>query len=108
MEEKQEKTWAMVCHLLGLVGFLGPLIIWLIKKEESAAVNENGKESLNFQLSILIYLVGAFILAAVTFGLGGILVPAIWVFDIVMIIVAAVKTNNGEKFKYPLCIRLIK
>ena len=55
MPQKNDNALAMACHLLGLVGLLGPLIIWLIKKDESPAVDKNGKESLNFQLSITIY-----------------------------------------------------
>ncbi len=113
MEAKQEKTLAMLCHLGALAGFIipfgniiAPLVIWLIKKDESALVNENGKESLNFQISITIYAIAAFILTFLVIGV--ILLPALGVFSLVMIIVASVKTNKGEKFTYPLSIKLIK
>jgi hypothetical protein len=106
MDQKNENNMAMACHLLGLVGFLGPLILWLIKNGESPAVDKHGKESLNFQLSILIYLAGAWISSFILIGF--ILFPAVTIFDYVMIIIAAVKTSKGEDFKYPLCIRFVK
>jgi len=106
MSQNEDRTMAMICHLLGLVGFLGPLIIWLIKKDESPVVNQHGKEALNFQLSILIYSMVAGLLTVILIGM--VLLPAIGIFGLVMVIVAAVKANKGEDFKYPLCIRLIK
>lgn len=108
MEVKQERTFAMLCHLLGFFSFLGPLIIWLIKKDESALIDKNGKEALNFQISIAIYVVGLTVLAGVTFGLAGILIPAVFIFNYVMLTIATIKTNGGKDYQYPLCIRLIK
>ncbi|MFH0790822.1 MAG: DUF4870 domain-containing protein [Candidatus Omnitrophota bacterium] len=106
MEQENNRGLAMACHLLGLAGFLGPLIIWLIKKDTSPLVNIHGKESLNFQLSILIYSLIAWVSALILIGF--LLMPAVAIFNIVMVIIAAVKTNKGEDFRYPLCIRLIK
>ncbi|MCK9614022.1 MAG: DUF4870 domain-containing protein [Candidatus Omnitrophica bacterium] len=105
-QNKQENNLAMACHLLGLIGFLGPLILWLVKNGESAAVDKNGKESLNFQISIIIYLIGAWLSAFMLIGF--FLFPAVIIFNYVMVIIAAVKTSKGEDFKYPLCIRFIK
>ncbi|UCC67130.1 MAG: DUF4870 domain-containing protein, partial [Armatimonadota bacterium] len=84
--KQDERTMGMLCHLAGLVGFLGPLVVWLLKKDESELVNDQGKESLNFQLSILIYLVGSLVLMVpLTLILIGPLLPfAVWAFDIVM------------------------
>lgn len=106
MGQNDNKNLAMACHLLGLLGFLGPLVIWLIKKDESATVNQHGKEALNFQISILIYSVGAWVSAFILIGF--LLMPAVAIFNLVMIIIAAIKASNGEDFKYPLCLRLIK
>ncbi|MBU1121203.1 MAG: DUF4870 domain-containing protein [Candidatus Omnitrophota bacterium] len=106
MEQKKDNTLAMACHLLGLVGILGPLIIWLIKKDESPAVDKNGKESLNFQISITIYSFIAWITAFIAVGF--ILFPAVIIFNYVMVIIATVKVNKGADFRYPLCIRFIK
>jgi len=106
MDQKSENNMAMACHLLGLAGALGPLIIWLIKNAESPAVNKHGKESLNFQLSILVYAFGAWLSSFILIGF--VLFPAVIIFDYVMIIVAAVKTSKGEDFQYPLAIKFIK
>jgi hypothetical protein len=106
MEQKNENNMAMACHLLGLTGVLGPLIIWLIKNAESPAVDKHGKESLNFQLSILVYAFGAWLSSFILIGF--VLFPAVIIFDYVMVIIAAVKTSKGEDFKYPLAIKFIK
>ena len=113
-DEKQEKMWGMLCHLGALAGFLvpfgniiAPLIIWLTKKEESAFVDDQGKESLNFQISMTIYFAVAFVLSFVVIGL--VIMPALGIFQLVMVIMAGVKANNGEKFRYPLvAFRFIK
>lgn len=105
---KDEKTMAMLAHLLGLLSVLGPLIIWLIKKDESKFVDDQGKESLNFQITALFVWVGLFILAAVTCGAGGLLFPVFLVLVLVFCIMAALKANEGVAYRYPICIRLIK
>ncbi|MBN1253686.1 MAG: DUF4870 domain-containing protein [Deltaproteobacteria bacterium] len=115
MDEKEARTWAMLCHLGGLgvyvvptIGhLLAPLIIWLIKKDESPLVDDQGKESLNFQITITIYAVIAALLIPL-FGLGAVFLIALGIFDLIIIIIAAVKANDGEKYRYPLCIRFIK
>jgi len=112
MEEAQERTWAMGAHLAALAGFIipfgniiGPLIIWLVKKDESPFVDDQAKESLNFQISIIIYCIIAAILIILVIGI--FLLVLIAILDIVFIIIAAVKANSGEKFHYPLTIRLV-
>ncbi len=102
-----ERTMGMLCHLLGIfAGFLGPLIIWLIKKEESRFVNDQGKEALNFQITVLI----AFFCAGVTMciGVGLVLVPAVGIANLVFCILAAIESNKGVRYRYPLNIRFIK
>jgi len=113
MTESQERTWGMLCHLSALAGFIipfgniiGPLVIWLIKKDESPFVDDQGKESLNFQISITIYCLIAAVLILVIIGI--FLLIGLGIFAIVMIIIAAVKANNGEKFRYPLTIRFVR
>ena len=112
MQESQERTWGMLCHLSALAMFLipfgniiGPLVIWLIKKDESSFVDDQGKESLNFQLSITIYALISAILILVIIGI--FLLIGLGILTLVLIIVAAVKSNSGEKFRYPLTIRFI-
>lgn len=108
-----EKTFGMLAHLAALAGFIipfgniiGPLVIWLIKKDQSAWVDEQGKESLNFQISVSIYAIIAGILTIIVIGI--FLLIAVGIFSLVMIIIATVKVNNLEDFKYPLSIRLLK
>lgn len=110
----------MIVHLSGLTGYLcngfgsviAPLVIWLWKKDEVPIVDEHGKESLNFNISVMIYgmiLVG---ITFATFGFALILTgPAFFIlaaFHLVCVIVATVRANRGEPFQYPLTIRFIK
>lgn len=125
--EEQYNTWGVFCHLAALVMFLGiplgnilgPLVVWLIKKEESSFVAEQGREAMNFQISMTIY--GLALMLISMFGVLGILSPVNFLFfgvfslvfivavlDLVLVIIAAVKTGNGEYYKYPLTIRFIK
>jgi len=113
MDETQERTWGMLSHLAALAGFIiplgniiGPLVIWLIKKDESPFVDDQGKESLNFQISITIYCIVAALLILIVIGI--FLLIGLGILAIVLIIVAAVKANSGEKYRYPLSIKFIK
>lgn len=109
-----ERMFAMLCHLAALAGYVlpgvgsivGPLVVWMMKREQYPLVDDQGKEALNFQISMMIYaaICGVLILAVI----GIVLLPLLLVFNIVMIIIAAVKANNGERYRYPLTIRLIK
>ena len=115
----EERLWALACHLTGLSilfgvpGFVGPLVIWLIKKEQMPLVNDQGKESLNFQLSLLIYSLAAWVPVLTIVGL--VLIPlsllitiAVTVFGIVMCIIAGLRAQQGEYYRYPFTLRLIK
>ncbi len=107
MDEKQEKMWAMLCHIGAIVlGFIAPLVIWLVKKDESPLVNDQGKEALNFQITMTIAFIVAGMLMAVFIGL--ILMPVLAVFNLTMLIIAGIKANEGTKYRYPVNIRFIK
>jgi uncharacterized Tic20 family protein len=113
MEEAQEKTWGMLCHLSALSGFIipfgniiGPLICWLVKKDESEYVDKQGKESLNFQISVTIYALVAAVLVLIVIGI--ILLIAIGIAVLILVIVASIKASNREEFSYPLTIRFIQ
>lgn len=110
---KDERTWGMLCHLLALSGFIipfgsiiGPLIIWLIKKDEMNFVDDQGKESINFQLTMLI----AFIVSAILMlvAIGFLLMVILAIFDVVVIIIASIKANDGIRYRYPYAIRFLK
>ena len=104
---KDDKTMAMLCHLLGLLtSFIGPLIIWLIKKDQSAYVDQQGKEALNFQITIVI----AWFVAALSTAIciGAVLLPVVFIADLVLSIMACVAANKGEPYRYPVSLRLVK
>jgi len=101
------RMMGMLCHLLGLFTcFIGPLIIWLIKKDEDPFVDNQGKEALNFQITVGIAFVVSGLLALVCVGL--FLGAAVGVADLVFCIVAAAKANSGQAYRYPVSIRFIR
>ncbi|MEM9656453.1 MAG: DUF4870 domain-containing protein, partial [Actinomycetota bacterium] len=98
-----DRTMALLCHVLGLfTGFIGPLIVWLIKKDQSRFVDHHGRQALNFQISMFILWMITFVLIFVLIGL--LLIPVLLVWGIVMPIIAAVAANKGEEYRYPLTI----
>lgn len=109
-----ERLWGMLCHLLALSGFigiplgfvLGPLVAWLIKKDQYPFVNDQGKESINFQISMLIYGIISGVLIFVVIGIP--LLIAVAVVDIIYVIVASIAANDGRAYRYPLTIRFLK
>lgn len=113
--ESDEKTMGMLSHILGIVtGFVGPLIIWMIKKDESPFVNDQGKEALNFQITLAVGYVAAGILhlfamvfvaplACVT----SLLFMALGVASIVFSILGGLEANKGNAYRYPFALRLI-
>jgi uncharacterized Tic20 family protein len=111
---KDARMWAMFCHLAGLAGLIiplagnvvGPLIIWQIKKDDFPFVDEQGKEAVNFQISMTIYAFISLVLSIICIGC--FLLPAVVVVDFVFLLIAVVKANNGYHYRYPLCIRFIK
>ncbi|CAM3946989.1 MULTISPECIES: DUF4870 domain-containing protein [Pseudoalteromonas] len=110
---KDERMWAMLCHLSALAGFvvplgaiLGPLVVWLIKKEEMPLVAEHGRKSLNFQITMLIAYILCFILMFAVIGV--ILLPIVAIFSFIMVVIGAIKTNDGKPFSYPFSLNLIK
>ena len=116
-----DNSLAVVMHLLGFSWFvfpfygniLGPLVLWLIKRGDSSYLDRVGREVLNFQISFSIYIsatlaVGTVLLIFLVGILFYLLAAAIWVAWIVLMIVGAVKTSNGEEYKYPFIIRLLQ
>jgi hypothetical protein len=109
-----ERQWALLAHLSGLVAsalgglaFLGPLIVWLIKKDQSAFVADQAKEALNFQIAVTIALFVSIAIGAAT-CVGFLLIPIIGIGSLVFAIIAAIEANKGVAYRYPYTIRLIK
>ena len=108
------RTWTVLCHASALVGFfvpwaghiLGPLIVWLAKRGDSPEIDEHGKESLNFQISMLIYNLIAGVLCLVLIGF--VILGILHVLNLVLVIVASIQASEGKLYRYPITIRLIK
>ncbi len=113
---KDERTWAMLAHVsafaiyfTGIGHIVGPLIVWLVKRDGNPFVDDQGKESLNFQISWSIYMIANFVLFLTVIG-AIIAIPVFFilpVFHVVCMIIAAIKANDGVAFRYPLCIRFL-
>lgn len=102
-----EKSMGMLCHLLSIFfGFLAPLIIYLVKKDDSRYVAEHAKESLNFQLTLMIAYVISFFLVFLLIGI--VLFVILHIFRLVVCIIATIKANEGKMYRYPFTLRLVK
>ena len=107
------RTWCVLAHATALVGFLvpfaghvvGPLIVWLAKRQDSPEIDAHGKESINFQLSMLIWNAIAGILCLVLIGIPMLLL--LHVLNVIFVIVATIQASEGKLYRYPLAIRLI-
>ena len=104
---QDSKNMGMLCHLLGLfTSFVGPLILWLVKKDEDTFVDDQGKEALNFQITVILASIASAILTF--FCIGFLIAIAVAVSNIVFCILACVAASKGEKYRYPVSLRLIK
>jgi uncharacterized protein len=107
------RTWCVLAHATALAGFfvpwaghiVGPLVVWLAKRADSPEIDAHGKESINFQLSMLIYNVIAGILCLVLVGFFILLL--LHILNVVFVIVASIQASEGKLYRYPLTIRLI-
>ena len=120
----EEKQWAMFAHLSALLGglltgaiggwgcFLGPLIIWLVKKDTMPFVNDQAKEALNFNITVAAIFLVLWILTIMTLGIGLLLTFPLMVIvgiaALVLIVMAGIKANDGVAYRYPFAFRLIK
>jgi len=121
----EEKQWAMFAHLSALLGglvtagwggsigfFIGPLVIWLMKKDTMPFVNDQAKEALNFAITVSIAFLALLVLTFLSLGIGAVLtIPLMMLIGIaalVLIIIAATKANQGIAYRYPFALRLVK
>ena len=110
---RDENMWAMFCHLSTFTillipsfgNIIAPLIIWLIKKDEFPFVNDQGKEALNFQITMTIFFIAAAIFSLFVIGIP--ILIALFFFVPIVTIIAAIKANEGQMYRYPLTIRFI-
>lgn len=109
-----EKNWMTLCHLSALAMFIipgigniiGPLVVWLLKKDEFPAVDTEGKEALNFQITVTIALLVGWILSLVLIGI--VLIAIVGLANILFIVLAAIETSNGRPYRYPFKLDIIK
>lgn len=109
----EERQWAMFAHLSALIGVviplasvIAPLVIWQVKKNEMPFVDDQGKEALNFQITVALAAIVCLILFVVLIGM--LLLPLLGIYWLVFTIMGGIKANNGETYRYPATIRLIK
>jgi len=114
MTARQEQVWACFCHLGAFLAFilpfsgmvLGPLVLWLLRRDASQFVNREGKKAVNFQLSVFVYLLMGLVLTWAYIGYA--ILTLLLCVDIVCVVAASLKANNGEDFQYPLTIQFIR
>ena len=105
----EERTWALLAHLGGILfGFLPSLVIWLVFKGRGRFLEDQSKEALNFQITLIIAYIAAGILTGITFGIASPLLFLVWVASVVFGILAAVAVNKGQWYRYPATLRLVK
>jgi uncharacterized Tic20 family protein len=117
MLRNEDKNWGMACHLTALCMYigipfgniLGPLVVWLIKKNDSPFIDDQGKESLNFQISMTLYSILPILFCITIIGLfvGIPLLIVLGIVHLVFTIIGAVRASNGEQYRYPLTIRFV-
>jgi uncharacterized Tic20 family protein len=108
------RTWTVLVHAIALIGFfvpigghiVGPLVIWLAKRDDSPQIDAHGRESVNFQVSMLIYNAIAGILCF--FLIGFFLLGVLHILNVVFVIIASIRASDGKRWEYPLALRLIK
>jgi uncharacterized protein len=121
----EERQWAMFAHLSALLGgfvtagwagsigcFIGPLVIWMVKKETMPFVDDQAKEALNFNITVAIVFFALFLMTLLTLGIGIVLTLPLMIIVglawLVLTIIASIKANQGERYRYPFALRLIK
>ncbi len=112
--EQDQRLWATLAHLSAFLGvafpfvgnIVGPLILWVLKKNEMPLADRHGKAAVNFQISMTIYALVAFLLVFLVIGF--ILLPALLTFGVVMVIVNAIRANDGREASYPLAIQFLR
>ena len=108
------RTWCALCHASALLGvfihfpghLLGPLILWLVKRDDSPELDAHGKEAVNFQISMLIYNAVAAVFCLILVGF--VFLAVLWVLNAVLVIIAAIQASDGKFYRYPMTIRFIQ
>ena len=108
------RTWNILCHASALLGvifhfpghLLGPLVVWLAKRDDSPEIDAHGKESLNFQISMLIYNLVAAVFCLVLIGF--VFLVILWILNAIFVIIASIQASEGKFYRYPMTIRFFQ
>ncbi len=108
------RTWTALCHASALLGVLfhfpghvlGPLVVWLVKRNDSPEIDAHGKEALNFQISMLIYEAVSAVFCLILIGFA--FLAILWVLNAIFVIIAAIQASEGKFYRYPMTIRFIQ
>jgi uncharacterized Tic20 family protein len=111
-----EKTWALIAHFGGIIGFIPPLIAFLVKKDQSATVRAHAVAALNFQIVVtatyivlvIVNACGAFFLPSIVSTLLSLAATAVWIIGVVFAVIAGLKANQGQLYRYPIPVQLVK
>jgi uncharacterized Tic20 family protein len=110
---QDDRTWGMIAHLSVFIGvvvpfgsIIAPLVIWLVKRDQSAFIAEHAKEALNFNITVGIAAIACWILMFVFIGV--LLIVALLICWLVLTLIAAIKANEGNAYRYPFSVRLVK
>lgn len=112
--DREARKWAMICHLIALIGLaangigfvVGPLVVWLLKRDDHPFIDQAGKEALNFQITMFIALAVGALLTLVLVGIPILVIVGLLM--IIMPIIAGIKADAGVPYRYPFSIRLVK
>jgi uncharacterized Tic20 family protein len=112
MVTKEERSWGILLHLSGLTGMvfpfgnlIAPLVLWLIRKDQSTFLDDQGREVLNFQISFSIYIIISAVLIFLLIGF--VILPLVLIAGVVLMIIAAIRVNEGTWYRYPLIFRVL-
>ncbi|HDZ55579.1 MAG TPA: DUF4870 domain-containing protein [Pseudomonas xinjiangensis] len=111
--DPEARKWALVAHLSGFLGFIfpfgsliGPLVVWQLKKDQAPFIDDQGKEALNFQISVALAALLCVLLMVIVIGM--LLIWVVIIGAVVLMIIAAIKAKEGQAYRYPFCWRIIK
>lgn len=103
---RDARNLAMLCHLLGIVGFLAPLVIWLSERDKHRFVDQHGTGAMNYQISLMIYFAVAWLSCFIYIGF--VLTPLLGLTHLVLSILGALKARNGQPWRYPIAISFLR
>jgi uncharacterized Tic20 family protein len=108
-QSKDDQNMGLLMFILGIfTHFIGPLILWLMKKDQSRYIDAQGKEIINFQITVFLTAIAVMIIAIVTLGIGALLFPVLGITYLVFMIIGAVTASKGNFYRFPLALRLLK